>query len=72
MFLEVNNELINLNSITKIRKSKHKSEFRLLFLSDNNEVFNIHYITEAEMVITYDKLKTYLISKKDVKRIGDL
>jgi len=72
MFLELDNELINLENVSKIKKTQLGDEWRIVFLSSDKEVKNLSFASEQLMLDMYVKLKNFLITKKTIKRLGEL
>lgn len=73
MFLELDKELINLDTVSKIKMMKvTPKDWRIVFSNSDKEVKNISFATELLMIAAYTKLKNFLVTGDAIKRLGEL
>jgi hypothetical protein len=69
MFLEISDELVNLNTITKIKRKKSIDKYLICFYAGLFEIKTISFEKEEDMDAMYNRLKEYLSIDNTVHEI---
>ena len=69
MFIDLEDELINLYSISKIKKYVDTDTFVLIFVASGRDVKRIVFSTEADMNAFYDEIKSMSIIAPNMKNL---
>lgn len=72
MFIKLKDEILNLNTITKIKKIKRNELYNLVFLYGDKEIKSLKYDTQNDIDMVYDKLVKYIKIKANLKTIEEL